>query len=232
MAANKKIKLSYKEILKISLKKGQEKHLYVLLYRIIAVPFVKLFLNFNISPNMITILSFLLGVASAVSYILYKPILAIVLFQLSWIADLVDGPIARIKKQFSEKGGWMDSFFDRVNVNLLLVAITLGISFHYGSNIVLILGLILVAIRNTRIYSESLIDNMFGYDEAVQSKKEVLKSKFSLITKTFQMFLDVVIFILPFIVLFNLPFIVTFYIVYSITELFRMIIDVLFVIRK
>ena len=154
MAANKKIKLSYKEILKISLKKGQEKHLYVLLYRIIAVPFVKLFLNFNISPNMITIFSGILALIAAMFYLKADYIFLIIgtiILNLSEVLDFVDGYLARYRKSTSKFGAWFDCVVGRIGEYAIFVGLTLGLYLKTNNPIFLILGIF--ALTNSMMIS-------------------------------------------------------------------------------
>lgn len=70
---------------------------------------------FDISPNQISLLTFLFGIAAAVSAAVggFWPFLvAGLLYQVNAIADGIDGEIARVKYEFSVLGEWMDTVTD------------------------------------------------------------------------------------------------------------------------
>ena len=73
----------------------------------------KRLINYNISPNMVSISSFLVGIVSAILFILKMPFSAGLIAQFSSILDGVDGELARAKFQVSPYGGYMDSILDR-----------------------------------------------------------------------------------------------------------------------
>ncbi|WP_456471989.1 bifunctional L-myo-inositol-1-phosphate cytidylyltransferase/CDP-L-myo-inositol myo-inositolphosphotransferase [Methanocaldococcus sp.] len=74
--------------------------------------FISYFLVDYLTPNQITIISFLLGVFSALLCFVNIP-LAGVMYQISSIVDGVDGEIARASLKTSKLGGYIDSILDR-----------------------------------------------------------------------------------------------------------------------
>ncbi len=83
-----------------------------------------------LTPNNITVLSFLIGIAGAVlfgfgSYV--WTIVAGLLIQLASVVDGCDGEIARLKFRSSRYGAWFDTVLDRYAD----VAIAAGITFGY-----------------------------------------------------------------------------------------------------
>jgi choline kinase/phosphatidylglycerophosphate synthase len=64
------------------------------------------------TPNRMTVVTFLLGIVSALT-ILVSPPLAGILYQLSSILDGVDGELARAQLRTSKLGGYVDSILDR-----------------------------------------------------------------------------------------------------------------------
>ena len=77
----------------------------------------------NATPNQITILSFLVGLASGLffyNYVLIGGLLA----QISSILDGVDGDLAIFTEQTSSFGGFMDSVLDRYADAAILIGMT------------------------------------------------------------------------------------------------------------
>lgn len=74
----------------------------------------------NLTPNLLTTLSFLL-IVLAMLILLWQPnsfaikLLSLVFLQLGFVIDCADGPLARIKKQGSLFGVFFDPFIDRLN---------------------------------------------------------------------------------------------------------------------
>ncbi len=66
----------------------------------------------KVTPNQMTVLTFLLGILSALATLVSLP-LAGILYQLSSILDGVDGELARAQLRSSKLGGYVDSILDR-----------------------------------------------------------------------------------------------------------------------
>mgnify|MGYP001157629772 CR=1 FL=1 len=84
----------------------------------------KLLASTNITPNQITIGSFLITLSAAISFATGHPFLAGLLAQLSSIVDGVDGEIARLKFLKSNFGGILDAILDRYGDALLVIGMT------------------------------------------------------------------------------------------------------------
>ena len=83
--------------------------------------------KFPISPNQISVFSFLCSVVAAALFLpgdRYLLILGGVLAQFASIVDGSDGEVARLKFQQSEYGGWLDAVLDRYADALLLFGLT------------------------------------------------------------------------------------------------------------
>ncbi|MHA1237999.1 MAG: CDP-alcohol phosphatidyltransferase family protein [Candidatus Odinarchaeia archaeon] len=77
-------------------------------------PLAKLLANrTTVSPNQVTILSFLVGILSALSFCFYQPILGGILAQTCSILDGVDGDLAILTNRITKFGGYLDSLLDR-----------------------------------------------------------------------------------------------------------------------
>jgi phosphatidylglycerophosphate synthase len=74
----------------------------------------------GVSPNQLTVIGFLLGIASAVSILWGALFPALILLWISGLFDVLDGSLARIKGTSSALGAFMDMIFDRV-VEVLFV---------------------------------------------------------------------------------------------------------------
>ncbi|WP_457754376.1 bifunctional L-myo-inositol-1-phosphate cytidylyltransferase/CDP-L-myo-inositol myo-inositolphosphotransferase [Thermococcus sp.] len=70
------------------------------------------FLVDHVTPNQMTVVTFLLGILSALMNFISVP-LAGILYQISSILDGVDGEIARASMKTSRFGGYVDSVLDR-----------------------------------------------------------------------------------------------------------------------
>ncbi len=84
-----------------------------------------------ITPNQMTIFSFLVAVSAGISF-LFKNFLAIggILTQISSILDGVDGEIARIKYLETKFGKWLDSVLDRYADGIILGGLTWN-AYHF-----------------------------------------------------------------------------------------------------
>jgi phosphatidylglycerophosphate synthase len=80
-------------------------------------PLTRVALSLGLSPNTITVISFVVGIASAFAFAggtFGWLLLGAVLLQLSLIIDCVDGEVARATRRFSALGAWLDASTDRV----------------------------------------------------------------------------------------------------------------------
>ncbi|OGF64084.1 MAG: hypothetical protein A2Y62_15570 [Candidatus Fischerbacteria bacterium RBG_13_37_8] len=82
--------------------------------------------SFNIKPNSISFISFLISVLSGALFFYKNPLWAGIAAQLSSIIDGVDGEIARVKFLSSRYGGYFDSILDRYGD----VSIITGMAFY------------------------------------------------------------------------------------------------------
>lgn len=81
----------------------------------------------RVSPNQISLFSFLLSVVGSILFLLgeyHYLLLGGILAQLSSILDGCDGEVARINLQETEFGGWFDAVLDRYADALLIFGLT------------------------------------------------------------------------------------------------------------
>ncbi|MEM1623389.1 MAG: CDP-alcohol phosphatidyltransferase family protein [Sulfolobales archaeon] len=77
--------------------------------------------NLPITPNQVSVASFILSVLSAVSFAIGLPAIGGVIAEVSSIVDGVDGELARAKRMGSRFGSFLDSMLDRF-ADVLIVA--------------------------------------------------------------------------------------------------------------
>lgn len=85
--------------------------------RKLAKPITRFALRVGLSPNAITLVSFLIGLGAATMFAVggwWWTLAAALALQLSLIVDCVDGEVARSTRKFTALGAWLDASTDRV----------------------------------------------------------------------------------------------------------------------
>ena len=80
-------------------------------------PLTRIALKLGLSPNTITTISFIVGIAAAFAFGTGQwawIVVGALLLQLSLIVDCVDGEVARATRKFTSLGAWLDASTDRV----------------------------------------------------------------------------------------------------------------------
>jgi len=120
----------------------------------------------ELTPNQITVGAFFLIVPSAILYAqgdYVATVIAVILFELNYLFDCIDGTIARLKGSSSPVGGYLDAILDRVRILGLCIALGLG-QWHATHSVDFLFWLILyLGINNLIIISR-------GYQERTLSK--------------------------------------------------------------
>jgi phosphatidylglycerophosphate synthase len=84
----------------------------------------------NISANQVTILRFIIFIPLAVLFFIYGNyyaiIAGIICYSLFIIFDYVDGDLARLKKETTLFGAWLEHVFDMISEGLIVLAISFG----------------------------------------------------------------------------------------------------------
>ncbi len=132
--------------------------------RKVAKPLTRMALRWNLTPNTITVVSLIVGVAAAASFSGGSRIwLAVgaVLLQLSLVIDCVDGEVARATRRFTPLGAWLDASTDRVKEMLVYAGLAAGAASTGAWQ----LAIALIVLQTTR--------HMMDYDfAAVQRQRE------------------------------------------------------------
>lgn len=113
--------------------------------RPLAFLLVKALYQSPISPNQVSVLSFVTALAAAFLFISGNPggfLAGGILAQISSILDCADGQLARARKEFSHYGAHLDLVFDRIGDFLILTAISYGHYLYSGQISLLIMGLL------------------------------------------------------------------------------------------
>lgn len=116
---------------------------------LISLPISKLISPLPITPNILTLLNTLVGIASAVFIAqghTQGVLMGGILFQLSAAFDRVDGEIARSKFQASPYGSWIDTAGDNITYVAFLIGLTVGCYKRFGNVNYLYAGFALLAI--------------------------------------------------------------------------------------
>ena len=128
--------------------------------RKLSKPLTRLAIRLGLSPNVITALSFLIGVAAAALFASgqwWWVLLGAVLLQVSLIIDCVDGEVARATRQFTSVGAWLDAATDRVKEFAVYAGLAIGATRMggdtWGVNVWLI-AIALIVVQTTRHVSD------------------------------------------------------------------------------
>jgi phosphatidylglycerophosphate synthase len=136
----------------------------VLLVDPLAIHLVRLADRFRwITPNRITLLAFLIGLASAGSFLAAGPwwlVVGAVLYHLAFVLDCVDGKLARWQKSGSIIGGWLDFTLDQVRLVICAVAL-LGGQYLAGAahrGVFLLVAVVVVFLNMFRYFNGFLME--------------------------------------------------------------------------
>jgi phosphatidylglycerophosphate synthase len=108
-----------------------------------------------VTPNMVTITSFLLYlIASIMTIVTPYPLLylAVLFLPLSYILDCVDGQLARSRKQYSMIGDYLDKTLDVLKIFVVTFSLGLALYFQSGNIIYILLGFIACFFFTYRYY--------------------------------------------------------------------------------
>ncbi len=135
--------------------------------RKLSKPLSALAIKLRLSPNLVTVISFIVGLAAALSFAQgarWALILGAFFIQLSLILDCVDGEVARATHRFSVIGAWLDASTDRVKeyaayAGLAAGAVVTGVDSRIAWGTALILMIVQTA-RHMGDYNFAVIQKM------------------------------------------------------------------------
>jgi hypothetical protein len=137
-------------------------------------PLVRLALRLGLSPNLVTVLSFAIGIGAALAFAQgdrWALVLGAVLLQLSLVVDCVDGEVARATRRFTALGAWLDASTDRVKEFLAYAGLAAGAA-RSGIDIWW-LAIVLVVLQTTRHMSDYDFSRIQRLREASVPRRDV-----------------------------------------------------------
>jgi phosphatidylglycerophosphate synthase len=146
---------------------------------ILEYPFLRLALALGLTPNQVTVIGILLGVAGAILFASGQYLttaLGAVLLQLALLTDWIDGDIARLRKLNSLKGAFLDKIMFDTVIPLLFFSIGVGAYSRDSDIIWLFLGFFAAFsyIANKHIYNLKILTLIVA--DRANLKEMLLKS--------------------------------------------------------
>ncbi len=141
-------------------------------YMRIANILLRLIYKTNITPNIVTLFSIIIGIISGVAFAFHLTIIGILLFTLAYTLDCLDGQLARFHNLHSEFGLWFDNTGDRITE----VAVIIGLSIGYLEH--MILSSILVGLTLIYWYGQDILyhqNRLKGINKHYKGKLFILK---------------------------------------------------------
>jgi len=159
--------------------------------RVFATPIANLVLSgiadwSFITPNRLTILSFILTIlttALILSGTSINLLIAGIVLQLAYIVDCMDGQLARYRQTASSIGSFLDKLSDYIKFPIVLLGLTIEAQSHYGSSILpALLGLLSVFFyRIFIVFKKFIIERIIDSLMECVIRKRVFAKKSSIL---------------------------------------------------
>lgn len=156
------------------LKKDTDGPVSKILNRPISLRISKMLIKTGITPNQISVLSFVIGLAGASFFFIgeyFYLILGGILIHIHSIVDGCDGEVARLKLRQTKYGGWLDSVLDRY----VDAAIILGLIYGYwsinGDVTIWIIGFFAIIGSFLNSYTGDKYDSIFRNEDMTKRSK-------------------------------------------------------------
>ena len=97
--------------------------------RKLSTPLTRIAVKLGMSPNLITVISLVIALGSAVLFgagAFWATVVAAIALQVSLVIDCVDGEVARATGKFSKVGAWLDASTDRVKEFAVYLGLAVG----------------------------------------------------------------------------------------------------------
>lgn len=121
----------------------------------------------SVTPNQLTVCSFIFSLIAGLAYFLGTPAfftLGGVLAMISMIFDCADGMLARAKNMTSRYGAYLDIFLDRIADFVVLLGASFGYSRFTGDTRILVFGLLTIGLYFLQV-SLYYINNLYTRSE-------------------------------------------------------------------
>lgn len=133
----------------------------------------------SLSANMATFIMLLIGLASGVAFCFNNMLLGVILMQVWYLFDWIDGAIARVKNQCSKTGWYYDHLIHLINHPVFFVSIAVGLYRQTNLTYILIFGVLaayahIVDVSASDTYMMVLFKNLL--DNKVEFKKKPHKN--------------------------------------------------------
>lgn len=118
------------------------------LNRRLSRPITRALMNTGVRPSHVTVLSFLVGLAAAGMMAVgaaWAFLVGAALYQASSVLRGVDGELARLRWQFSERGAWLDTVTDDLGNLLFQVGLGYGVAQATGQPVWFVISLVTAA---------------------------------------------------------------------------------------
>ena len=128
---------------------------------------VRAIFNTSVTPNQLTVCSFIFSLIAGLAYFLGTPAfftLGGVLAMISMIFDCADGMLARAKNMTSRYGAYLDIFLDRIADFVVLLGASFGYSRFTGDTRILVFGLLTIGLYFLQV-SLYYINNLYTRSE-------------------------------------------------------------------
>ncbi len=135
------------------------------LNRKLSRPLTSLLVSTKLTPNQISLLSFVIGIISGALFSFGGyPLVAIggLMAQMASVIDGCDGEVARLKHATSKYGAWFDAVLDRVADAVIITGMTYGLFSATDQPLVWILGTVALTASLSISYSEARYESAFG----------------------------------------------------------------------
>ena len=132
-----------KSLLIEQLAKRTDGPIATILNRPLSLKISELFLKTSITPNQVTLLSFIIGLFASLCFYFGDYLYLIaggVLVQISSVVDGCDGEIARLKFRRTKYGGWLDAVLDRYADGLIIFGMVYGHWILHSNDLIWLVG--------------------------------------------------------------------------------------------
>ncbi|MHA1231432.1 MAG: NTP transferase domain-containing protein [Candidatus Helarchaeota archaeon] len=136
-----------KKLLLSKLKKKSDGPISRYLNRPVSMRITQKLVKYNITPNQISLLSFILAIIGSIFFLsggYFNLVAGALLAQFASIIDGCDGEIARLKMMASDFGGWFDAVLDRYADAFLLFGLTYYIYTIFPGFLTLFIGFLAI----------------------------------------------------------------------------------------
>ncbi len=151
-----------------------------------------------ITPNVVTITSFILFIIGSLSLFVQYPfhlVTSTILLPLAFLGDDLDGQLARYTGRSSEIGDYLDKTFDVMKIFIITISLSIATYTHTHNSIYIFLGFIACFFFNYRYYLklETIFhevdkdsDYLVKSSEMRRIREEEITKKYKTLHKTFQ----------------------------------------------